>query len=148
MRAIDILPDDWQSPVDSTWSILLLMTWWHKEPGHLQWATSTIIISLKSTYWGQVICISKLTIIGADNGLEYTGILLIRPLRTNFSEILSEIHTFSFNKMHLKMSSAKRRPVCLSLNVLTILDVNHPKPKFGHHCVCRWCLAICRHSGD
>ena len=33
------------------------------------------------------------------------GILLIRTLGTNFSEILSEIHVFSFKKMHLQMSS-------------------------------------------
>ena len=46
------------------------------------------------------------------------GILLIRTLGTNFSEILSEIHAFSFKKMHLKMSSAKWRPFCLGLNVL------------------------------
>ena len=35
------------------------------------------------------------------------GMLLFRPLGTNFSEILIEIHTFSFKKMHLKMSSGK-----------------------------------------
>ena len=82
------------------------------------------------THWGRVthICVSKLTIIGSDNGLSpgrrqaiiWTngGILLIRPLGTNFSEILSEIHTFSFKKMHLKTSSAKWRPFCLGLNVL------------------------------
>ena len=29
------------------------------------------------------------------------GILLIGPLGTNFSEILIEIHTFSFKKKHL-----------------------------------------------
>ena len=29
------------------------------------------------------------------------GILFIGPLETNFSEILIEIHTFSFKKMHL-----------------------------------------------
>ena len=46
------------------------------------------------------------------------GILLIGPLETNFSEILIEIHTFSFKKMHLKMSSGKSRPFCLGLNVL------------------------------
>ena len=46
------------------------------------------------------------------------GILLIGPLGTNFSEILIEIHTFSFKKMHLKMSSGKSRPFCLGLNVL------------------------------
>ena len=61
------------------------------------------------------ICISKLTIIGSDNGLSSgqhqaiiwtdTGILLIRTLGTNFSEILIEIQTFHpFNKMQLKMS--------------------------------------------
>ena len=46
------------------------------------------------------------------------GILLIGPLGTNFSEILIEILTFSFKKMRLKVSSAKWRPFCLSLNVL------------------------------
>ena len=66
------------------------------------------------------ICVSKLTITGSDNGLSpgrrqaiiwtNAGILLIGPLGTNFSEILSEIHTFSFKKMHLKTSSAKWRP--------------------------------------
>ena len=82
------------------------------------------------THWGQVthICVSELTIIGSDNGLSpgrrqaiiwtNDGILLIRPLGTNFSEILFGIQTFSFNKMHLKMSSAKWRPFCLGLNVL------------------------------
>ena len=37
---------------------------------------------------------------------------------TNFSQILSEIHTFSFEKMHLKISSAKWWQFCLSLNVM------------------------------
>ena len=32
-----------------------------------------------------------------------------RTLQTNFSAILSEIHTFSFKKIHLKMASAKWR---------------------------------------
>ena len=85
------------------------------------------------THWGRVthICVSKLTIIGSDNGLSpdrrqaiiwtNAGILLIRPLGTNFNEILIEIPTFSFTKMRLKVSSAKRRPFCLGLNVLTHL---------------------------
>ena len=74
-------------------------------------------------------CVGKLTSIGSDNGLAPTrrqaiiwtnaGILLIGPLGTNFSEILIEIHTFSFKKMHLKMLSGKWRPFCLGLNVLT-----------------------------
>ena len=83
-----------------------------------------------STHWGRAthICVSKLTIIGSDNGLTpgrrqaiiwtNAGILLIRTLGTNFSEIFSEIHTFLFKKMHLKMSSGKWRPSCLGLNVL------------------------------
>ena len=82
------------------------------------------------THWGREthICVSKLTIIGSDNGLSpgrrqaiiwtSAGILLIGPLGTNFNEILIEIHVFSFKKMHLKMSSAKWRPFCLGLNVL------------------------------
>ena len=82
------------------------------------------------THGGRVthICVSKQTIIGSDNGsspgrrqaIIWTdaGILLIGPLGTNFNEILIEIHTFSFKKMHLKMSSAKWRPFCLGLNVL------------------------------
>ena len=75
------------------------------------------------------ICVAYLTVIASDNGLSSsrrqtiiwtnTGILLIGPLGINFSEILIEIHTFSFKKMYLKMSSAKRRPFCLGLNVLT-----------------------------
>ena len=74
------------------------------------------------------ICVGKLTIIGPDNGLSperrqaiiwtNAGILLIGPLGTNFSEILIEILTFSFKKMRMKVSSAKRRPFCLGLNVL------------------------------
>ena len=87
------------------------------------------------THWGQVthICVSKLTIIGSDNDLSpgrrqaiiwtNAGILLIRTLGTNFSEIPSEIHTYSFKKIHLKMSSGKRRPFCLGLNVL--INVKH-----------------------
>ena len=74
------------------------------------------------THWGLVthICVSELPIIGSDNGLSpgrrqaiiwtIDGILLIGPLGTNFSEILIGIQTFSFKKMHLKMSSAKWRP--------------------------------------
>ena len=72
--------------------------------------------------------VSKLTIIGSDNGLApgqrqaiiwtNDGILLIRPLKTNFNETLIEIQTFSFKKMHLIMSSGKWHPFCLSLNVL------------------------------
>ena len=82
------------------------------------------------THWGRVthICVGNLTIIGSDNDLSpgrrlaiiwtNAGILLIGPLGINFSEILIEIITFWFHKMRLKVSSAKRRPFCLDLNVL------------------------------
>ena len=84
------------------------------------------------THWGRVthICVSKLIIIGSDNGLSpgrrqaiiwtNDGILLIRTFRTHFSEIVSEIHTSSFKKLHFKMSSGKWRPYWLGLNVLTL----------------------------
>ena len=48
-----------------------------------------------------------------------TGILLIRNLGTNYSEIVSEINTFSFKKTNLKMSfTGNWRLFCLGLNVL------------------------------
>ena len=83
------------------------------------------------THWGRMthICVGKPNIIGSDNGLlpdrhqaiiwTNAGILLIGPLGTNFSEISIRIKTFSFKKMHLKMASAKWRPFCLGLNLLT-----------------------------
>ena len=83
------------------------------------------------THWGRVthICVGNLTI-GSDNSLvpgrrqaitwTIVGILLNGPLGTNFTEMLIKIHTFSFKKIHLKMSSGKWRPFCLGLNVLNI----------------------------
>ena len=82
------------------------------------------------THWGRVThkCVSNLTIIVSDNGLSpgrrqaitwtNAGILLIGPLGTNFSEIVIGIQTFSFQKMHLKMSSANGRLFSLGLNEL------------------------------
>ena len=80
------------------------------------------------THWGRVthICVGKLTTTGSDNGLSpgrrqaiiwtNAGILLIRPLGTNFSEILIGVQTFSFKKMEFKMLSAKWQPFCLGHN--------------------------------
>ena len=74
------------------------------------------------------IFVCKITITDSDNGLSpgrcqviistNAGILLIQTSGTNFRKILSGIHIFSFQKMHLKMSSAKWWQFCLSLNVL------------------------------
>ena len=56
--------------------------------------------------------VSNPTITDSDNGLSpgcrqaiiwtKAWMLLIGPLRTNFNEILIEIRTFSFKRMHLK----------------------------------------------
>ena len=82
------------------------------------------------THWGRLthLCVDDITIIGSDNGLSSArrqaiiwtnaGILLIEPLRTNFSEISIKIHIFSFKKMYLKMSSGNWQPSCPGLNVL------------------------------
>ena len=88
-------------------------------------------------------CVVKLTIIGSDNGLSpgrcqatiwsNAGILLIGRLGTNFSEILIGIQTFSFKKMHLKMSSAKWRSFCFGLNVLSSKNISTSRSK-------SWCF--------
>ena len=80
--------------------------------------------------------LSKLAIIGSDNGLSsghrkaiiWTNdqILLIGALRTNFSEILIEIKAFSFWKQNrLNVSSAKRRPFFLGLSDLKMHWAHH-----------------------
>ena len=90
------------------------------------------IFSTANEYWGRVtlICVGKLIITGSDNGLSpdrrqaiiwtNAGLLSIGPLRTYFSENLVKKTTIFIEKMHVKMSSAKWRPSCLGLNVLTI----------------------------
>ena len=111
---------------------------WRICPLNLPWHDFSFRISSRQimhsynwlTHWGRAthICVGKLTTIGSDNGLSpdrrqaiirtNAGILLGRHLGTNFSEILIEILLFSFKKMRLKVSSAKRRQFCLGLNVL------------------------------
>ena len=93
----------------------------------------TITVTVSVSHWGRVthLCASKLTVIVSDNGLSpgrrqaiiwtNAGISLIWTLGTNLKEILSEIHTFAFKKMHYKMSSVKCRSFCLGLNVLNYL---------------------------
>ena len=83
------------------------------------------------THWGRVthICVSKLTIIGSDNGLSpgrcqaiiwnNTGLLLIEPLGTNFSEISIGIQRFIIQENALEhvvceMASILSRPQCVN----------------------------------
>ena len=87
------------------------------------------MLRIDLTHWGceTPFCISKLSIRGSDNGLlpgqrqaiiwTNAGILLMGSPRTNFNEILIDIHTFSIKKIHFKISSGKWQPFCLSLNV-------------------------------
>ena len=93
------------------------------------------------THWGRVthIRVNKLTIIGSDDGLlpgrrqaitwTNAGILLIRPLGTNFSEIIVKIHIFSLKKMHLKTVCCETaailfRPQCVKMLVKTLIVQN------------------------
>ena len=99
------------------------------------------------THWDRVmhICVSKVTTIGSDNGLSpgqhlailwtNAGILLVGPLKINFSANLIKIDTISFKKMHLNMSFGKWQPFCLSLNVLTHcgLVTPHGNRDLGQH---------------
>ena len=87
------------------------------------------------THWGRMthICVGYPTIIGSQDDLSpdlrqtiiWTNavMLLITPVGTNFSEILSEIQTFSFNKMYFKKSFVKWRPYCLGLNVWSMIHI-------------------------
>ena len=110
---------------------------WSKRSSMTNWKWCEICPlaqKLHLTHWGRVmhICVSNLIIIGSDNGLlpgrhqaiiwTNAGLLLIRTLGTNFSEILIKILTFSFKKRRLKVSSAKWRPFCRGLNVLNTLS--------------------------
>ena len=98
-------------------------------------ATCSIIFvssinSMKPTDAYMHICVNKIIIIRSDNGLSpgrrqaiiwiSAIILSIGTLKINFSEVLIEIHIFSFKKMHMKLSSARWQPFCLGLNELRV----------------------------
>ena len=103
------------------------------------------------------ICVGNVTIIGSDNGLApgrhqviiwtNVGILSIASLGTKFIEILIAIHIFSFNKMHLKMSSANWQPFYLSFNVLIHCCRVRPYCNIilGQHWPRQW-LVVCWHQ--
>ena len=101
----------------------------------LRWEAAT---EARLTHWGRVkhMCASKLNIIRPNNDLSpgrrqpNAGIMFIRPIGTNFSEIWNETHTFPFNKMHLKMSCAKWRQSCLGLNVFNEISISFTRTRF------------------
>ena len=129
-KYIEMIPKDhvrWKAKIESGNGLVshYLNQCWPRSMMHM-----VLLIVGELTHWGRVthICVGSLTTIVSDNGLSpgrrqaiiwtNPGILLIGPWGTNFSEILIGIQTFSFKKMHSKMSSAKLRPFCLGLNVL------------------------------
>ena len=90
------------------------------------------------THWGWVthVCVSKLTIIGSDNGLSpgrrqaiiwtSAGILLIRPLGTTLQWNVNRnsnifIHENAFESVVCEMVSILSRPQCV--NQMTWLEV-------------------------
>ena len=105
--------------------------YWQHATEYSAWWWGAVYEFIVLNHWGQVtyICVSKISINDSGNGLSparrqaiiwtNAGIWLSWTLGTNVSEILREIHTVSFKKMHLRMSSAKWRQFCLGLNVLT-----------------------------
>ena len=94
------------------------------------------------THWGQVThkCVSKLTIIGSDNGLSpgrrqaiiwtNDGILLIGPLATNVSVILIENSYIFFQENAFENIVWKMAAICLGLNVVNWLEKS---PKIWCH---------------
>ena len=101
------------------------------------------------THWGRMthISVSKLSIIGSDNGFVawlsshyYTNAekLLIQTSGTNFIEISDEMHAFSFNTMRLKTSFAKswwRHQMKIFSASLALCAGNSPVP--GEFCAQR-----------
>ena len=91
----------WNSVKDTTKYSFHLVFWKYDENNYKR------VYFIALTHRGRVTytCVSKLIIIGPDNGLApgwrqviiwtNIGILLIQTLGINFSEILSEIHIFS-----------------------------------------------------
>ena len=94
------------------------------------------------THWGRVthICVGKLTIIASDNGLSperhqaiiwtNAGLLLIGPLRTNFSEILIGIQTSLIQENVLEnvvreIASILSRPQCVKAVIMKLFCLLH-----------------------
>ena len=110
-----------------------------------------------STHQGRVmhIFVSKIVIVGSDNGLSpcrrqaiiwtKAWILWIWPSGTNLSDILIENITFSFTKVYLTMSSAKWLPLCFGLNVLNGTG-NREKKHVYHAEFVIWLVKVCRHK--
>ena len=93
-----------------------------------------LMLGINSLRPGEAFASVRHTIIGSNNGLPpvrlqtifWTNaeILLFQTLGTNIGEIQTQIRRFSFNKMQLRILSAKWRTFCLGHNVLSNV-LNH-----------------------
>ena len=83
-------------------------------------------------------CVVKLNFFGSD--LNQNWILCIWPLGTNFSEILSEIHTFPLKIMCLKMPSRKWQQLCHGL-IFTMFASN-PQCFDLMYILLKWCAIV------
>ena len=129
-------PDVWI--ISPTWQIVLIINTitWKSIP--LPRVISTVRLWSCSSVLTHI-CLSNQTIIDSGNGFSLgrrqaiiktnAGIWLIGPLRLKFSDILVQIHIFSFKKMHLKRSSAKWQPFCLGLNAF-IFSQDHATSQY------------------
>ena len=110
------------------WYILLTRGQWSGKKLSVKMSSTDQVILTYNSKW-RIYAPVNYAIIGSNNGLSpgparhqaiigiIDGLLLIQPQGTNFSWILIEI--FWFKNIHLKMSSGKRRPFSLGLNVLS-----------------------------
>ena len=119
-----------------------------KKKKKMQWQILTFL-----PHWGRVthIFIGTNTNIGSDNGLlpgrrqaiiwTNAGILLIGPLGTNFSGILSEVQTFSFKKnIVCEVAAILPRPQCVKLLMSGshfLYDAHAPSTGLGFCFLCR-----------
>ena len=69
--------------------------------------------------WSALVQIMACRLLAPTHYLNQWWFIVNLPLGTNFSEILIKMQIFSFTKMHLKTSSAKRWPFCPGRNKST-----------------------------
>ena len=83
-------------------------------PKSIQWLTHWGRVNINRHWFRQWFVARATPIFISAN----TGILLIGPIETYFSEISIEIYIFSLKKMHLKMSFWKMAAIFIGLNML------------------------------
>ena len=121
---------DQESFMENKDQAVLYNIWSHCSHGRLYivlWHLH-IVYQLIEAEW-RIYASVKHTNIASDNGLSpvrrqaiistNADISSIRPWGTYFGDILVKIQNISFKELHLNMSSAKWRPFCIGLNVLT-----------------------------